>query len=82
MISEELKKIKSFGSSMESSVTPEDIVDKEKELGVMLPQALRDFYFTFQKEQKRANFVRNCANFVPENKIQKYIKKIRISVAF
>lgn len=75
MISEELKKIKSFGSSMESSVTLEDIVDKEKELGVMLPQALRDFYFTFQKEQKRANFV-------PENKIQKYIKKIRISVAF
>ena len=75
MISEELKKIKSFGSSMESSVTLEDIVDKEKELGVMLPQALRDFYFTFQKEQKRGNFV-------TENKIQKYIKKIRISVAF
>lgn len=49
MISEELKKIKSFGSSMESSVTPEDIADKEKELGVMLPQALRDFYFTFHE---------------------------------
>ena len=49
MISEELKKIKSFGSSMESSVTPEDIADKEKELGVMLPQALQDFYFTFHE---------------------------------
>ncbi len=49
MISEELKKIKSFGSNMESSVTPEDIADKEKELGVMLPQALQDFYFTFHE---------------------------------
>ena len=34
---------------MESSVTPEDIADKEKELGFMLPQALQDFYFTFHE---------------------------------
>ncbi len=49
MISEELKKIKSFGSIMESSVTPEDIADKEKALGFMLPQALQAFYFTFHE---------------------------------
>ena len=40
MISEELKKIKSFGSHMESSVTPQDIADKEAELGFTLPQAI------------------------------------------
>ena len=50
MISAELKKIKSFGSSMESSVTPEDIADKEKELGFTLPQALRDLYLTFHPD--------------------------------
>lgn len=47
MILEELKKIKSFGSSMKSSVTPEDIADKERELGFMLPQALKELYLTF-----------------------------------
>ena len=47
MISEELKKIKSFGSHMESSVTPQDIADKEKELGFTLPQALQELYLTF-----------------------------------
>ena len=31
MISEELKKIKSFGNSMESSVTQEDIADRSEE---------------------------------------------------
>ena len=50
MISEELKKIKSFGSSMESSVTPEDIADKEKELGFTLPQALKELYLTFHPD--------------------------------
>ncbi len=30
-------------------MTPEDIADKEKELGFMLPQALQDFYFTFHE---------------------------------
>lgn len=36
MISEELKKIRSFGSHMESSVTPQDIADKEAELGFFI----------------------------------------------
>ena len=49
MISEELKKIKSFGSHMESSVTPQDIADKEAELGFTLPQALQEFYLIFHK---------------------------------
>ena len=49
MISEELKKIKSFGSHMESSVTPQDIADKEAELGFTLPQALQEFYLTFHE---------------------------------
>ena len=40
MILEELKKIKSFGSDMKSTVTLEDIADKEKELGFTLPQAI------------------------------------------
>lgn len=49
MISEELKKIKSFGSHRESSVTPQDIADKEAELGFTLPQALQEFYLTFHE---------------------------------
>lgn len=47
MISEELKKIKSFGSGMESSVTPGDIAAKEAELGIRLPEALADVYLAF-----------------------------------
>lgn len=50
MISEELKKIKSFGNHMESSVTPEDIADKETELGSTLPQALKELYLTFHPD--------------------------------
>lgn len=50
MISEELKKIKSFGSHMESSVTPQDIADKEAELGFTLPQALKELYLTFHPD--------------------------------
>lgn len=49
MILEELKKIKSFGSDRESCVTPEDIADKERELGFTLPQALQEFYLTFHE---------------------------------
>ena len=45
MILEELCKIKSFGSNMESSVTPQDIADKEAELGFALPQALLSCLF-------------------------------------
>ena len=47
MISEELKKIKSFGSGMESSVTPGDIAAKEAELRIRLPEALADVYLAF-----------------------------------
>ncbi len=50
MILEELKKIKSFGSNMESSVTPEDIAEKEKKLGFTLPQALKELYLTFHPD--------------------------------
>lgn len=50
MIKAELYRIKSFGSDMKSTVTPEAIADKEKELGFTLPQALRDFYFTFHED--------------------------------
>lgn len=50
MISKELKKIKSFGSHMESSVTPQDIADKEAELGFTLPQALKELYLTFHPD--------------------------------
>ena len=50
MILEELCKIKSFGSDMESSVTPEDIADKEAELGFTLPQALKELYLTFHPD--------------------------------
>lgn len=50
MISEELKKIKSFGSHMESSVTPQDIANKEAELGFTLPQALKELYLTFHPD--------------------------------
>ena len=49
MILEELKKIKSFGSDRESCVMPEDIADKERELGFTLPQALQEFYLTFHE---------------------------------
>ena len=61
MISEELKKIKSFGSSMESSVIQEDIADKEKELGFTLPQALQELYLTFHPDDpafaKKGNLI-------------------------
>ena len=43
MIIEELKKIKSFGSDIKSTVTPEDIAVKEAELGFALPQALQEY---------------------------------------
>ncbi|MCX4335382.1 MAG: hypothetical protein OSJ55_10980, partial [Bacteroidales bacterium] len=42
-----IEKIKAFGSSLESSVTPEDIADKEAELGFTLPWALQELYLTF-----------------------------------
>jgi len=50
VILEELCKIKSFGSNMESSVTPQDIADKEAELGFALPQAFKELYLTFHPD--------------------------------
>ena len=47
MIQAELYRIKSFGSDMKSTVTLEDITDKEKELGFTLPQARQELYLTF-----------------------------------
>ena len=42
MIQAELYRIKSFGSDMKSTVTLEDIADKEKEQVYTLPQALQE----------------------------------------
>lgn len=50
MIWKELRKIKSFGSSLESDVTTEDIEKRERELGVQIPAALKEFYLTFHRE--------------------------------
>lgn len=50
MILEELKLLKSFGTFLDSAVTEEDIVAKEKELGFPLPEALRELYLTFNSE--------------------------------
>ena len=44
MISEELHKIKSFGSDRKSAVAEGDISQKEAELGFQLPAALRELY--------------------------------------
>lgn len=50
MILEKLKLIKSFVSSLDSTVTEEDIAAKEQELGFPLPEALRELYLTFNPE--------------------------------
>lgn len=50
MILEKLKLIKSFGTSLDSTVTEEDIAAKEKGLGFLLPEALRELYLTFNPE--------------------------------
>ncbi len=50
MILEELEKIKSFGDDIKSTVTPENIADKERELGSVLPQALKELYLTFHPD--------------------------------
>lgn len=50
MILEELKLLKSFGNSLDSTVTEEDIAAKEKELGIELPEAVRELYLTFNPE--------------------------------
>lgn len=50
MIQKELQSIKSFGSSMESIITLEDIAHKEVELGFPLPEALRELYMIFHPD--------------------------------
>ena len=50
MILTELNIVKSFGSQLESTVTPEDIAAKEKKLKIKLPEALKDLYLTFHPE--------------------------------
>ncbi len=50
MISEELCKIKSFGSDRKSTVTEGDISQKEAELGFHLPAALRELYLCFRPD--------------------------------
>ena len=77
MILEELKKIKSFGSDRESCVTPEDIADKERELGFTLPQALQEFYLTFHENdpvfrQKTGLF--RCVSWKEPNVILSVLK--------
>lgn len=47
--------------------------------GLLLDTVLSISLFT-GKEQNRANFVRDCANFVPEKQITKYIKKNQMNV--
>lgn len=50
MILEQLQTIHSFGYGPESTVTPDDIAAKEKELGFPLPEALRELYLTFHPD--------------------------------
>lgn len=47
VIIDELKRIKAFGSLMESTITKKDITKKECELGFKLPEALCDLYEIF-----------------------------------
>ena len=46
MILEELKLLKSFGASLDGTVTETDLSAKEQELGIPLPEALRELYLT------------------------------------
>lgn len=50
MILEELKLLKSFGASLDGTVTETDLSAKEQELGIPLPEALRELYLTFNPE--------------------------------
>ncbi len=50
MILEQLQIIKKFGCSRESDVSMADIQQKEQELGVSLPAALKEFYLTFHRD--------------------------------
>lgn len=50
MILEQLQIIKKFGCPRESDVSMADIRQKEQELGVSLPTALKEFYLTFHRD--------------------------------
>ena len=50
MILEKLKLLKSYGSSPESTVTEADLTAKERELGIELPEDLRELYLTFDPQ--------------------------------
>lgn len=50
MILEQLQTIKKFGCPTSSDVSINDIQKKEKELGIFLPTALKEFYLTFHKD--------------------------------
>lgn len=72
MILEKLKKVKSFGSNMESSVTPEDIADKERELGFTLPGALKELYLTFHPDDPAFT---EKGNLIPFGELKVYKRR-------
>ena len=69
MIIEELQKIKSFGSDIKSTVTPEDIAVKEEELGFALPQALQELYLTFHPDDPAFS---EKGNLIPFEELKTY----------
>ena len=69
MIIEELQKIKSFGSDIKSTVTPEDIAVKEVELGFALPQALQELYLTFHPDDPAFS---DKGNLIPFEELKVY----------
>ena len=69
MILKELCKIKSFGNNMKSSVTSEDIADKERELGFALPQALKELYLTFHPDDPASS---GKGNLIPFEELKIY----------
>ena len=69
MIIEELQKIKSFGSDIKSTITPEDITDKERELGFVLPQALKELYLTFHPDDPAFS---GKGNLIPFDELKIY----------
>lgn len=69
MIIEELQKIKSFGSDIKSTVTPEDIAVKEAEMGFAFPQALQELYLTFHPDDPAFS---GKGNLIPFEELKVY----------
>ena len=69
VIQAELYRIKSFGSDMKSTVTLEDIANKERELGFTLPQALKELYLTFHPEDPAFS---GKGNLIPFEELKTY----------